>query len=187
MEEEGVVQNLNNNDSSSYFPGRFVVGTVAVLAGYYFYVKFFNRGHEDKMDALVKSMLEDPIGKMFLDAKESMDRKTSEWWQSVKEKLMTEEFRNALDSITDVLQQLTKFDAELEIQKTRTPLFVLLGIIRRAQEEEATTGNHKLPIIMGENIREEDDDDNTDDITHNKGEYFLILSAEIFEGIFLPI
>ena len=85
---------------------------------------------------------------------------------------MTEEFRNALDSITDVLQQLTKFDAELEIQKTRTPLFVLIGIIRRAQEEEASTGNHKFPIIVGENFREEEENGNKDDIMQNRGEYY---------------
>ena len=157
MEGDRVVQNLNGSDGQSFFPGRFFAGTMAILAGYYFYVKFFNRDHEDKTDALVKFMLEDPIGKLFLDAKESMDKKTSEWWQSVKETLLTEELRNALDSISDVLQQLTKFDAELEIQKTRTPLFVLLGIIRRAQEEEAASGRHKLPLMVGEDIREEED------------------------------
>ena len=168
MEGDRVIQNINDNDGQSFFPGRFVAGTMAILAGYYFYVKFFNRGHEDKTDALVKFMLEDPIGKLFLDAKESMDKKTSEWWQSVKETLLTEELRNALDSISDVLQQLTKFDAELEIQKTRTPLFVLLGIIRRAQEEEAALGRHKLPLMVGEDIREEED--SNDETNQVKGE-----------------
>ena len=157
MEGDGTVQNLSSNDSQSFFSGRFVAGTIALIAGYYFYVKFFNKNHEDKTDALVKFMLEDPIGKLFLDAKESMDKKTSEWWQSAKETILTEELRNALDSITDVLQQLTKFDAELDIQKTRTPLFVLLGIIRRAQEEEAAAGRHKLPLMVGEDVREEED------------------------------
>ena len=141
----------------SQFIGRLIIGAVAVVAGYYVYVKFLHRGHDDKPDALVKLILDDPIGKIFTDAKESMDRKTSEWWQSVKETLLTEELRSALDTISDVLQQLNKFDSELEMQKTRSPLFVLLGIIRRAQEEEASIGNHKLPLIIGDDPKDADE------------------------------
>ena len=62
MEGGGIVQNLSSDEGQSYFPGRFVAGTIALIAGYYFYVKFFNKNHEDKTDALVKFMLED-IGK----------------------------------------------------------------------------------------------------------------------------
>ena len=50
MEGDGTVQNLSSNDSQSFISGRFVAGTIALIAGYYFYVKFFNKNHEDKTD-----------------------------------------------------------------------------------------------------------------------------------------
>ena len=167
MEKDDFIQNSVNDASKelmkdepvlSQFMGRILIGAVAVVAGYYIYVKFLNRIHDDDTDnAFVKLILDDPIGKLFNDAKQSMDKKTSEWWQSVKETLLTEELRSALDTISDVLQQLQKFDSELEIQKTRTPLFVLLGIIRRAQEEEAVTGQHILPLGVADDLKENGD------------------------------
>ena len=149
VKDEGVL---------SQFMGRLLIGAVAVVAGYYIYVKFLNTVHKDDTDnALVKLILDDPIGKLFNDAKQSMDKKTSEWWQSVKQTLLTEELRSALDTIGDVLQQLQKFDSELEIQATRSPLFVLLGIIRKAQEEEAAVGQSKVPFSAGDDLKEDGD------------------------------
>ena len=167
MEGSDFVQNSVKNESKelvkdddvlSQFMGRLIIGAVAIVAGYYIYVKLLSTIHEDKTDnPLVKLILDDPIGKLFNDAKQSMDKKTSEWWESVKEKLLTEELRSALDSIGDVLQRLQKFDSELEIQATRTPLFVLLGIIRKAQEEEAAMGQQKVPFSAVDELKEDED------------------------------
>ena len=161
MEEDAFIQNTVNEASNKMvsvddettlfqFMGRLAIGAVAVVAGYY----ILSRHYGDKSDALVNRILDDPIVKLFSDAKQSMDKKTSEWWQSVRVTFMTAELRSALDSIGDVLQQLSKFDSELEIKPTRFPLFVLLGIIRRAQEEEAATGHVKLPPNIGDDLKE---------------------------------
>ena len=66
------------------FVGRLIIGVVAVVTGYYIYNKVLNRNNKDKIDPIVKLILDDPIGKLFHDAKSSMDKKTSDWWQSVK-------------------------------------------------------------------------------------------------------
>ena len=139
------------------FVGRLIIGVVAVVTGYYIYNKVLNRNNKDKIDPIVKLILDDPIGKLFHDAKSSMDKKTSDWWQTVKMTLLTDELRSALDTIGDVLQQLNKFDSELEMQPTKTPLFVLLAIIRRAQEEEAATGHVSLPSIVEADVKDEYD------------------------------
>ena len=149
---------VKEEDVLSQFMGRLIIGAVAVVAGYYIYVKFLNTIHKDETDnALIKLILDDPIGKMFNAAKQSMDKKTSKWWESVKQTLLTEELRSALDTIGDVLQQLQKFDSELEIQATRSPLFILLGIIRKAQEEEAAMGQQTVPFCTGDDLKEDDD------------------------------
>ena len=162
---ENTISQTSNNmmpsiDHETTFPqfvGRLIIGVVAVVTGYYIYNKVLNRNNEDKTDPIVKLILDDPIGKLFNDAKSSMDKKTSDWWQSVKMTLLTDELRSALDTIGDVLQQLNKFDSELEMQPTKTPLFVLLAIIRRAQEEEAAAGEVALPSIMEADVKDEYD------------------------------
>ena len=170
---EAVNQLVPGDDEATLFQfmGRIAIGAVAVIAGYYIYATFLSRSYGDHTDALVKKILDDPIGNLFKDAKQSMDKKTSEWWQSVRETFMTEELRNALDSIGDVLQQLNKFDSELEIKPTRLPLFVLLGIIRRAQEEQAASGHVKLPPNIEDDLKE---DDEVDSVTDAKGNLILI-------------
>ena len=171
MEGSDFVQNTANHASGNVlqleeesvvtqFMGRFIIGAVAVVAGYYIYVKFLSRNQEDEPDAMKKLILDDPIGKLFRDAKLSMDKKTSEWWQSVQATVLTEELRSAFDTIRDVLEQLKKFDSELELQNYTTPVFVLLGIIRRAQEEEAAIGRVILPPL------DEKDGENGDELTH---------------------
>ena len=169
MENEQSIENTISQTSNKMMPsidhettfpqfvGRLIIGVVAVVTGYYIYNKVLNRNNEDKTDPIVKLILDDPIGKLFNDAKSSMDKKTSDWWQSVKMTLLTDELRSALDTIGDVLQQLNKFDSELEMQPTKTPLFVLLAIIRRAQEEEAATGQVTLPSIVEADVKDEYD------------------------------
>lgn len=151
-----VTSQMPGEITVTQFMGRFIVSAIAIAAGYYIYMKFLTR-RQDEPDALTKLVLDDPIGKLFLDAKERMDKTTSEWWQAAKHTLLTEELRNALDTIGNVLVQLDKFDSELELGKTRTPVFVLLGIIRRAQEEEAAAGKVLLPPLIEEEEDEEED------------------------------
>ena len=146
---------VSGETTAAQFMGRLLVSAITITAGYYIYVNFFTR-RQDEPDAVTKLMLNDPIGRIFFDAKERMDKTTSEWWQAAKITLLTEELRNALDTIGNVLKQLDKFDSELQLEKTRTPIFVLLGIIRRAQEEEAAEGKVLLPPLVEE---EEDDEE----------------------------
>ena len=154
---------VSGETTAAQFMGRLLVGAIAITAGYYIYVKFLTR-KQDEPDAVTKMMLNDPIGKIFLDAKERMNKTTSEWWQAAKVTLLTEELRNALDTIGNVLKQLDKFDSELQLEKTRTPIFVLLGIIRRAQEEEAAVGKVLLPPLVEE--EEDDEEDMSTGIFH---------------------
>jgi len=122
-----------------------------------------NRQNEDESDALSKFMIDDPIGKMLNEAIQSMNKRTTEWWKSVKLTLLREreDLIGSLDTISDVLEQLKKFDSEFELEKTSTPTFVLLGIIQRAQAEEAARGRILLPPIIEQNDVDEDDSSNS--------------------------
>jgi len=166
-EGDGLVQ--------SQFVSRLLVGVDAGIAvGYFIYAKFIAGKRNDcgKPDQAKLIDKNDVLGKLLADAKKSIDQKTSGWWQSVKMALLKEDLREALDTISDVLEQLKKFDSDLgEWKETTTPYFVLMGIVRRAQQEEAKRGKMLLspPLMLDAHNVEDEDEDEVDSDIPDKG------------------
>lgn len=90
----------------------------------------------------------DPVDLVLEDVKAKLDDLSADWWQRAKDSLFDERMKEALDFITDILENLKAFDAP-DLEYT-APRFILLALVKKAQEvrDQKEDGSSSLAFKM---------------------------------------
>ena len=112
--------------------------------------KFFRVAHceltkekDDLIDEKLR-LVNQKVKEVKADIKEKIEEKAEELWNEVKEKYVSSSVKEAFDFVEEILKNLRDF-GKLDEVEFDTPLFVLLLLVKRAQDGLGKTWHDNLP------------------------------------------